>query len=621
MDLIGTTIGGKYRLEKQLGEGGMGMVFAATQIGLNRKCAVKLLHESLSRDGHLVARFKREAEVAASIGHPNIVQVTDFGFEDGKVFLVMDLLRGMPLADAIERDAPLPAERMRFIATQVLSALDAAHQRDIVHRDLKPDNIYLTSLSGVADVVKLLDFGIARMTGEQSQKMTTTGQVLGTPAYMSPEQARGKKVDARTDLYSLGVVMYEALSGRMPVDGDNYHELMFNIVGEEPIPLVEYRPDLPKALLDIVSKSMAKDPEQRYQTANEMRRELEALGPIEASSPPAVDIPHTRVSDPDAFAKTVTPEAVQAISTDPSAQSVEAVPTRAAVTMQTQPKSSAAVAGLVMVLIAGIAGGVYAVTRSTDPGEMVAVNAPPTETAEDGLSDEQVRELAKQMFEELEHQREAETQMESETEAEAEAGEADNDDGEASETSMSSSVSSMSSMASMSASDESGSPTMMGGGGTPAHARFTLVPLPPPNDWARANCCPDGWHDGRGIPVVWASCNGSNKEVYPVLPRTRLSFRPSQGNNVVALDQLRPFGERHAAAVTECYRGHVVVRGQNIRLDIDATGRIDAVRPREYCPIAPQVTQCLRRLLEGETLPPDRDAPGEVVMSIGVVGA
>ncbi len=296
----------------------MGAVYAATQFGLDRRCAVKVLHDALARDGELVARFKREAEVAASLGHPNIVQVTDFGYEDGVAWLVMDLLRGMSLADAIA-EGRLGPERLRSIAAQVLSALEAAHERGVVHRDLKPDNIFLTSVSGIRDVVKLLDFGIARLTGGPSHKMTTTGQVLGTPAYMSPGQARGRQVDARTDLYSLGVVMYEALSGQMPVGGSNYHELMFNIVDATPTPLQKLVPNLPPGLIAVVERAMAKDRDTRYPSAVAMRAELEALEPLQAGGLPAMFAssslaPADTTTQTDPLAATMTPEALAAVA-------------------------------------------------------------------------------------------------------------------------------------------------------------------------------------------------------------------------------------------------------------------------------------------------------------------
>lgn len=274
--LVGAVLDGRYRIERQLGQGGMGTVYAGTQQALGRRVAIKVLHRHLAEDASLVERFKREAEVAASLGHPNIVQVTDFGrASDGRAFLVMDFLDGQAAADLIAREAPLPMGRVAFIADQVVSALGAAHAAGIVHRDLKPDNVYLTSMSGIDDMVKLLDFGIARLAEtNEGQGLTVTGQVLGTPAYMSPEQARGKRVDGRTDLYAAAVLMYEALTGRLPFSGENYHALMFAIVGEEAVPLSTLRPDLDPAFVAIVERGMAKDIDARFQTALELRAAL-----------------------------------------------------------------------------------------------------------------------------------------------------------------------------------------------------------------------------------------------------------------------------------------------------------------------------------------------------------
>jgi serine/threonine-protein kinase len=319
---VGSLLGGRYRLLRKLGEGGMGTVYVGLQEPLGRKVAVKVLLPVLARDATLVARFQREAELAASLGHPNIVQVTDFGVEDGAAFLVMDLLEGESLGAVIEREAPLTSERVRFIATQILSALEAAHARGVVHRDLKPDNVFLTSVSGVADLVKLLDFGIARLVEDADQKMTATGQVLGTPAYMSPEQARGRPVDARSDLYAVGVVMYEALSGGMPVSGSNYHELMFAIVDQIPTPLTDLVSGLDPELVAVVNRAMHKEANARYASAAEMRAALDALGPLSARSPSRVPSrpPPTRVNGEVAMAATVTPEALSAVTASESAR-------------------------------------------------------------------------------------------------------------------------------------------------------------------------------------------------------------------------------------------------------------------------------------------------------------
>ncbi|MEZ4250920.1 MAG: protein kinase [Polyangiales bacterium] len=416
---IGAVLGGKYRIERKLGEGGMGAVYAAVQEPLGRKVALKVLLPVLARDVTLVSRFQREAELAASLGHPNIVQVTDFGVDDGSAFLVMDLLEGESLGGVLERERVLAPERVRFIATQVLSALGAAHARGVVHRDLKPDNVYLTSVSGVSDLVKLLDFGIARLTeGSGDQKMTATGQVLGTPAYMSPEQARGKPVDARSDLYALGVLMYEALSGRMPVDGSNYHELMFAIVGETPTPLSELVPELDPGLVGVVERAMAKDPNARYANADAMRAALDALGPLQVTSPARVpSMPPTRDFLPGsagsaadfsdvAMGATVTPEALAAVSapslpktaatpSDATPAVVAAMPSAAmptpaavaAIPSSAPPPRRSATPWLAAALVVGLVGGGAAFALlgrdATPPPTTVDAPTPerPTETA------------------------------------------------------------------------------------------------------------------------------------------------------------------------------------------------------------------------------------------------
>jgi len=184
---VGELIGGRYRVEGELGRGGMGVVYEAVQEPLGRRVALKLLRRELAEDPNFAARFRREAELAASLGHANIAQVTDFGVDEGRPFLVMDLLIGESLAELLAREGMLSEPRAAFIAAQMLDALSAAHARGVIHRDLKPDNVFLSQISGVRDVVKLLDFGIAHSGGDEGMRMTRTGQVLGTPAYMSPE--------------------------------------------------------------------------------------------------------------------------------------------------------------------------------------------------------------------------------------------------------------------------------------------------------------------------------------------------------------------------------------------------------------------------------------------------
>jgi len=258
----------------------MGEVWEATQEGLGRRVAVKVLLPELLNEPELLARFQREAQAAASLGHPNIVTVTDFVSLPGEPpLLVMDLLSGKSLSRAIE-EGTMSEARVAFIASQLLDALGAAHRAGIVHRDIKPDNVFLTSIAGVDDIVKVLDFGIAKLYGEtEAPKLTMTGAVMGTPQYMSPEQARGRHVDARTDIFAVGVCMYQALSGRLPFAGNSFNALLFAIAEEPPPPLATLRPNLDPRLTAIVERAMAKDPNARFASADEMRA---ALAPLRA---------------------------------------------------------------------------------------------------------------------------------------------------------------------------------------------------------------------------------------------------------------------------------------------------------------------------------------------------
>ncbi|MFO0558721.1 MAG: serine/threonine-protein kinase [Polyangiales bacterium] len=271
----GTLIAQRYRIVEKIGSGGMGAVYEALQEGLGRRVALKVLRSGYAESEEAVARFQREAQASASLGHPNIVTVTDFGTDAGRLFMVMERLDGAPLSKVIAAERALSAQRAAWIASQVLSALAAAHRAGIVHRDMKPDNVFLTEVSGVRDVVKVLDFGVARFTDAHgNSNLTNTGAVLGTPAYMSPEQARGRAVDARSDLYSVGVLLYEMLSGRQPFQANNYHALLFAILEETPPALGALRPDLAPALLSLIERAMSKDVSTRFQTADELRAAL-----------------------------------------------------------------------------------------------------------------------------------------------------------------------------------------------------------------------------------------------------------------------------------------------------------------------------------------------------------
>ena len=268
----GTIIDGKYELEHPIGVGGMGAVYFAIQKDLGRRVAIKLLHPHFRSNADVIERFHREARLAASIGHDNICEVTDFGTHtDGSPFLVMPVLKGASLADVL-REEKLDINRTCDIMRQVLSALDAAHIAGVVHRDLKPDNIFISQMGDRKDFVKLLDFGISKvMESGLGTELTRTGTVMGTPVYMAPEQARGeKKVDHRLDIYAAGVIMYEALTGKRPHDGESYNEIVFKIIAEPFPPPRSLNPQIPKKLEKVVVKAMAKNPADRFSGAKEM---------------------------------------------------------------------------------------------------------------------------------------------------------------------------------------------------------------------------------------------------------------------------------------------------------------------------------------------------------------
>ena len=268
-------LGGRYELDGVVGRGGMAEVYRARDIRLDRIVAVKTLREDLARDQTFQARFRREAQSAASLNHPSIVAVYDTG-EDmiGPTpvpYIVMEYVDGRTLRDLLREDRRLLPERAMEILDGVLRALDYSHRNGIVHRDIKPGNVMLTR----AGDVKVMDFGIARAVSDTQATMTQTAQVIGTAQYLSPEQARGERVDARSDLYSTGCLMYELLTGRPPFTGDSPVAIAYQHVRENPIPPSRLDPDIPPWADAIVLKAMAKSPNDRYQTAAEMNADIQ----------------------------------------------------------------------------------------------------------------------------------------------------------------------------------------------------------------------------------------------------------------------------------------------------------------------------------------------------------
>ncbi len=274
---VGCVIDGRYRVEAVLGEGGMGVVYACKHKVIGKKVAMKVLRADLARDREVTNRFLNEARAASAIGSPHIIDISDFGrFPDGSTYFVMEHLDGVPLSHVIEPDQPLPLQRILHIARQLAEGLAAAHSADIVHRDLKPDNIFLVQHGTEKDFVKILDFGIAKVSSAEG-RLTRAGTVFGTPHYMSPEQAAGTSIDQRGDIYSFGVILYEMTSGRVPFDADNFMGILTQHMYKSPIPiraLVTDGPEVPAGLEAIILKCLSKRPEQRYQSMLELLSEL-----------------------------------------------------------------------------------------------------------------------------------------------------------------------------------------------------------------------------------------------------------------------------------------------------------------------------------------------------------
>jgi serine/threonine protein kinase len=277
-ELLGTVVDDRYRIIELIGEGGMGKVYLAEHVEIGKRVALKVLHPSYSRMPDLVERFRREARAASKIGHPNIVDVTDSGTTaDGSVYFVMEYLEGVELGSVIEREGAIDPARALKICGQICRALSAAHAQGIVHRDLKPENVFLITRDGATDVVKVLDFGIAKTTEAEAareRRLTSPGMAMGTPEYMAPEQAAGRPADARCDIYALGAIMYEMVTGQPPYSGDNFMEILTKKATQDPPPPTAIRPDLAPQVSDLVMQSMARNPDNRPQTMETLEYEL-----------------------------------------------------------------------------------------------------------------------------------------------------------------------------------------------------------------------------------------------------------------------------------------------------------------------------------------------------------
>src|SRR5881398_3019220 len=265
--LIGTVFDGRYRIVRKLGAGGMADVYLAEDQELGRRVAIKILNDRHAADDQFVERFRREAKNAAGLSHPNIVSIYDRGTAEGTYYIAMEYLDGRSLKELIVSRGPAPVKTAVEYARQILAAVGFAHRHGIVHRDIKPHNV----LVGPEGRLKVTDFGIARSGASQ---MTEVGSIIGTAQYLSPEQARGAPVDQTSDLYSVGVVLFELLTGEVPFTGDTPLEIAMKHLSEVPVPPSELRDDVPDDLDLVVLRALAKDPEDRYQTAEEMDADL-----------------------------------------------------------------------------------------------------------------------------------------------------------------------------------------------------------------------------------------------------------------------------------------------------------------------------------------------------------
>jgi serine/threonine protein kinase len=279
--LIGTTLGGRYRVIRKMGEGGMGVVYEAEHVLIEKRVAIKVLRSELRLRHNVVERFRQEAKSASQIGHPNIVAVSDFGESpDGCFYYVMEKLEGVDLADVLYRERALPGPRAVRIALQCCRALGAAHAKGIIHRDVKPENIFVMQADG-ADFVKVVDFGVAKMNdvelpGRPGRKLTKTGMIFGTPEYMAPEYAEGGSLDHSADIYALGIILYEMLSGWLPFEGNNFMTVLRKHAHEPVKPLKTINPyvQISPELEAVIMKALQKKPSNRFQSMEEMAQVL-----------------------------------------------------------------------------------------------------------------------------------------------------------------------------------------------------------------------------------------------------------------------------------------------------------------------------------------------------------
>jgi len=363
-NLTGQLLDGRYQIDYVLGVGSMGVVYGARHAQVGKLVAVKALRAHLASDAEALQRFNAEATAATAIGSQHIVETFDFGrLPDGNAYLVMEYLEGRSLAELIEGWAPLPLERITKIGVQIAEALNAAHLAGIVHRDLKPDNVFLCERDGDSDFVKILDFGIAKF-GVSQARLTQAGAIFGTPAYMSPEQALGKATDGRTDIYALGVMLYEMASGTVPFEGETALAVLARHANEQPEALAVRKPGVSPELEAIVHKCLQKDVDARYGSMAELAADLARLAsgmPVRAEphSTPTLEIPTDGLA----------PNPSEAQPSSPLAAPVPPPPSAPRVVERGVPWP------LVLVLLVGAAGGAYWASRHRGTAQIVSPKA------------------------------------------------------------------------------------------------------------------------------------------------------------------------------------------------------------------------------------------------------
>ena len=346
--LIGATLDGRYLIQRKLGEGGMGIVYLATHVVIEKKCAVKVLRSDVSGEPGIAARFIQEARSAAAIPNEHVIEINDFGqTPEGNAYFVMEYLNGRSLQDILSEQPVLKIERALHIGAQCCEALAAAHAAGVVHRDLKPENLILVNRGGTPDFVKVLDFGIAKVARE-TDRLTKTGTIFGTPQYMAPEQAAGTAMDERVDIYSLGVILYECLCGRVPFEADTFMGVLTKHLYEAPIPPSAIREKgFSKAVESVILKAMAKKPERRFLSMVQMGDDIRAVL--------SGEMPTAAMDDLEQSTLPPSPSEV-----------VGAIPSRASGVSRRSSRVKQWLIGVTLVVLAAFASAAYMLTRKDD---------------------------------------------------------------------------------------------------------------------------------------------------------------------------------------------------------------------------------------------------------------